>query len=45
MEEQHRGVCVTNRVAVVLAAGEGSMQSSLPKVLHSVCGKTLLGMW
>lgn len=35
---------MTNRVAVVLAAGEGKrMQSSLPKVLHSVCGKTLLG--
>src|SRR5688500_5442520 len=29
---------------VVLAAGEGTrMRSSLPKVLHPVCGRTLLG--
>ena len=30
--------------AVILAAGEGKrMKSTLPKVLHSICGRTLLG--
>ncbi len=30
-------------IAIVLAAGEGTrMNSSLPKVLHKICGKTLL---
>ncbi|MBS3947601.1 MAG: bifunctional UDP-N-acetylglucosamine diphosphorylase/glucosamine-1-phosphate N-acetyltransferase GlmU [Dethiobacter sp.] len=32
------------RIAVILAAGEGKrMKSSLPKVLHRLCGRTLLG--
>jgi bifunctional UDP-N-acetylglucosamine pyrophosphorylase / glucosamine-1-phosphate N-acetyltransferase len=39
------GVSVTGPAAViVLAAGEGTrMKSSTPKVLHEVCGRTMLG--
>lgn len=34
---------MANRIAVILAAGEGKrMQSAYPKVLHSVCGKPML---
>lgn len=34
---------MTDRVALILAAGEGTrMKSDLPKVLHPLCGKTLL---
>lgn len=35
---------MTPRLAIVLAAGQGTrMKSSLPKVLHTVCGIPLLG--
>jgi bifunctional UDP-N-acetylglucosamine pyrophosphorylase/glucosamine-1-phosphate N-acetyltransferase len=39
------GVSVTGPAAVIiLAAGEGTrMKSSTPKVLHEVCGRTMLG--
>lgn len=34
---------MNNTVAVILAAGEGKrMNSSLPKVLHKICGKSML---
>jgi bifunctional UDP-N-acetylglucosamine pyrophosphorylase / glucosamine-1-phosphate N-acetyltransferase len=35
---------MTNVTAVILAAGEGKrMKSNRPKVLHDICGRTLLG--
>ena len=43
--EEHREVSVSRPAAVIiLAAGEGTrMKSDTPKVLHAICGETLLG--
>jgi bifunctional UDP-N-acetylglucosamine pyrophosphorylase/glucosamine-1-phosphate N-acetyltransferase len=43
--EEHHNVSVSRPAAViVLAAGEGTrMKSDTPKVLHQICGDTLLG--
>jgi bifunctional UDP-N-acetylglucosamine pyrophosphorylase/glucosamine-1-phosphate N-acetyltransferase len=43
--EEHRQVSVSRPAAVIiLAAGEGTrMKSDTPKVLHQICGETLLG--
>jgi bifunctional UDP-N-acetylglucosamine pyrophosphorylase/glucosamine-1-phosphate N-acetyltransferase len=43
--EEHRQVSVSRPAAVIiLAAGEGTrMKSDTPKVLHAICGETLLG--
>src|ERR1019366_6230847 len=43
---EHRGVSVSRPAAViVLAAGEGTrMKSGTPKVLHQICGESMLGL-
>ncbi len=44
--EEPSGVSVTGRPAavIILAAGEGTrMKSALPKMLHEVCGRAMLG--